>query len=109
MNEVVCSATRVCVVDERNFLGTMRCEYVCFSIVPKDGKVEVEEVPVEVVDLLEEFPNIVSNNVLDGLPPVCKISHQMDLILGASFSNKAAHRITPIETKERNRQVNDLL
>ena len=67
---------------------------MCFAIVPKDGKIEVEEMPIEVAELLEEFPDIVLDNVLDGLPPVQKISHQMDLIPGASLPNKAAHRMT---------------
>ena len=66
------------------------------------GKIEVEEVPVEVVDLLEEF----LDNVPNGLPLVRKISHQMDLILGASLPDKAAHRMTPAEGEELNRQVN---
>ena len=38
MNEVVFSATRVCVVDGKKFLDTMRHEDVCFVIVPKDTK-----------------------------------------------------------------------
>ena len=29
MNEAVCSATKVCVVDGKKFLDTMRCEDVC--------------------------------------------------------------------------------
>ena len=82
---------------------------MCFYIVPKDEKVEVEEVPTKVEELLKEFPNIVLDNVPDGLPPVRKISHQMDLIPGASFPNKAAHRMTPAESEELNRQVNELL
>ena len=65
--------------------------------------------PAEVAHLLEEFPDIVSDNVPDGLPPVCKISHQLDLILGASLPNKEAHRITLAESEELNRQVNELL
>ena len=32
----------------KNFLDTMRHEDVCFAIVSKDGKTEVEEVPAEV-------------------------------------------------------------
>ena len=67
---MVCSATRVCVVDGKNFLNTVRHEVVCFAIVPKDGKIEVEEVPAKVVDLLEEFLDIVLDNVPDGLPLV---------------------------------------
>ena len=53
-----CSAAKVCFVDWKNFLDTMKHEDLCFSIVPKDGKVEVEEVPGKVVDFLEEFPNL---------------------------------------------------
>ena len=68
---------------------------MCFAIIPKDGKEEVEEAPVEVVDLLEEFPNIVSDNVPNGLPLVWKISYQLDLISRASLPNKAMHRMTP--------------
>ena len=41
-----------------------------FSIIPKEGKEEVEEVPTEVAYFLEEFPDIVSNNVPNELPPV---------------------------------------
>ena len=65
--------------------------------------------PTEVANLLEEFPDIVLDNVLDGLPPVWKISHQMDLIPRASFPNKAAHKMTPAKSEELNRQVNELL
>ena len=109
MNEKVCSAARVCVVDGRKFLDTMRREHVCFVIVPNDGKVEVEVVPIEVADLLEEFPNIFSNNVPNGLLLVPKICHQMYLILGASFPNKAMYRMTSTKSEELNRQVNELL
>ena len=59
--------------------------------------------------MLKEFLDIVLDNVSDGLPPVWKISHQMDLIPGASLPNKATHRMTPIESEELNRQVNELL
>ena len=75
IDEKVCSAARVRVVDGRKFLDTMRHEHVCFAIVSKDGKVEVEELRAEVANLLEEFPDIVLDNVLDGLPLVQKISH----------------------------------
>ena len=38
MKENVCSASRVCIVDGRKFLDTMRCEHMCFSIILKEGK-----------------------------------------------------------------------
>ena len=95
----------VCVVDGKKFLDTMKHEHVCFAIVPKDGKIEVEEVLAKVANLLEEF----LDNVRDGLLLVQKVSHQLDLIPRASLPNKAAHKMTPTESKELNRQVNKLL
>ena len=66
--EKVCGSTRICFVDSKEFLKGMKHEHMCFSIIPKDSKEEVEEVPV---DMLGEFSDIVP----DGLPPVRKISH----------------------------------
>ena len=106
---MVCSATRVCIVDGKKFLDTMRHEDVCFEIVSKDGKAKVEEVPAKAAYFLKEFPNIVLDNVLDRLPLVWKISHQIYLIPGANFSNKAVHRMTLAESEKLNRQVNELL
>ena len=74
-DEKVCSVVRVCVVDGRKFLDNMRPEHMCFAIVPKDGKEEVEEVLIKVANLLEEFLDIILNNVPDGLPLVWKINH----------------------------------
>ena len=37
-NEKVCSAARVCVVDEIKFLDAMKCEHMCFSTIIKEGK-----------------------------------------------------------------------
>ena len=82
---------------------------MCFSIIPKDRKEEVEEVPIQVADLLEEFLDIVFDNVPNILPPMWKISHQMDLIPRVSLSNKVAHRMIPTESEELNRKVNELL
>ena len=93
--EKVCGSARVTFVDGRKFLDGMRHEHVCFALIPKASKEEIEDVPVEVADLLNEFQDIVFDNVPNGLPPVRRIIHQMDLILGARFLNKEAHKMTP--------------
>ena len=73
--EKVCNAARICVVDGKDFLKGMKHEHMCFAIIPKDSKEEVEEVPTKVVDMLGDFSDIVSDNVPNGLPPMKKISH----------------------------------
>ena len=105
----VCSAVITCFVDGKEFLKGMKREHVCFAIIPKDSKEEIEEVPTEVADMLGEFFDIVSNNVPDGLPPMRKINHQMDLVPRANFPNKVVHRMTPTKSEELNRKVHELL
>lgn len=73
--ENVCSATKIYFINAKEILKCMKCEHMCFAIIPKDSKEEVEEVLAEVVDMLGEFFYIVSANAPDGLPPMRKINH----------------------------------
>jgi hypothetical protein len=59
--------------------------------------------------LLEEFTDIVVDELPCSLPPIRSISHHIDLIPGASLPNKAAYRLTPQENEEVKRQVQDLM
>ena len=76
---------------------------MCYALIPRKDKEGSSEIPLEVSDLLSEFGDVISDNVLEGLSPVRQISHQIDLIPGASFPNKATHRMTPTETEELNK------
>lgn len=107
--EKVCNSAIIFYVDGRKFLEGMKHEHVCYALIPIMDKEGSEEVPVEVFGLLNEFQDIVFDNVPEGLPPVRKISHQINLILGASLLNKATHRMTPTKKEELNRQVEELL
>ena len=69
----------------------------------------IDRVPEEIVELLNEYKDIISDDIPNGLPPVRSISHCMDLIHEASFPNKAPYRLTPTENEELNRQVHELL
>ncbi|KAA0057112.1 uncharacterized protein E6C27_scaffold153G00040 [Cucumis melo var. makuwa] len=44
-----------------------------------------------------------------GLPPLRGIEHQIDFIQGATLPNMAAYRTNPTETKEIQRQVEELM
>jgi hypothetical protein len=58
---------------------------------------------------LQEFKDVFPAEIPPGLPPLRGIEHQIDLILGASLPNRAAYRTNPEETKEIQRQVQELL
>jgi hypothetical protein len=69
----------------------------------------MDELPEEVQELLENFIDIVVNELPNSLPPIKSISHHIDLILGESLPNKAAYRLTPQENEGVKNQVQEFL
>ncbi|XP_044465446.1 uncharacterized protein LOC123195704 [Mangifera indica] len=57
----------------------------------------------------EEFEDLFPESMPDGLPPLRGIEHQIDFIPGAQIPNRLAYRSNPEETKELQRQVDELL
>jgi hypothetical protein len=69
----------------------------------------VDDLPEEVQELLDNFVDIVVDELLNSLPPIRSISHHIDLIPGESLLNKATYRLTPRENEEVKNQVQELL
>jgi hypothetical protein len=59
--------------------------------------------------LLDNFADIVVDELPRSLPPIKSINYHIDIIPGASFSNKETYRLTPQENEEVKRQVQDLM
>ena len=60
----------------------------------------LDDFPTEVRVLLDEYVDIIVDELPNYLPPIRSISHHIDLIPGASLPNKAAYRLTPRENEE---------
>ena len=65
----------------------------------------VDDLPDEVQELLEEFADIIVDELPRSLPPVRSVSHHIDLIPRANFTNKSVYRLTLQENEEVKRQV----
>jgi hypothetical protein len=65
--------------------------------------------PHAITNLLQEFKDVFPAEIPLGLPPLRGIEHQICLILGATLTNHAAYRTNSGETKEIQRQVQELL
>eukprot|EP00253_Pinus_taeda_P006919 PITA_06919 len=52
------------------------------------------------LQMLEEFTDIVVDDLPDKLPPKRSISHHIDFIPEASFPNKAAYQMSPKDNEE---------
>jgi len=66
-------------------------------------------VTVSVEFLLQEYKNVFSKEISNGLPPLRGIEHHIDLIPRASLPNRPAYRSNPYETQEIQRQVHELM
>jgi len=66
-------------------------------------------IPSVAVSLMQEFDDVFPEDIYNGLPPLRGIEHQIDLVLGASIPNRPAYRSNLEETKEFQRQVDELL
>uniref|UniRef100_A0A2N9HAU1 Reverse transcriptase domain-containing protein n=1 Tax=Fagus sylvatica TaxID=28930 RepID=A0A2N9HAU1_FAGSY len=61
------------------------------------------------VSLLQEFEDVFPEEMPNELPPIKGIEHQIDFVPGATIPNQPAYRSNPEETKELQRQVEDLM
>ena len=68
-----------------------------------------ESLPSVVVSLLQEYEDVFSNDVPSGLPHIRGIQHQIDFVSGVTIPNRPAYRSNSEETKELQRQVEELL
>jgi hypothetical protein len=80
----------------KEFLQEERKETFCLAVILKEVK-SVENpnvVSTEINLLLDEFKEIIANDLPKGLPPVRSISHQIDLMPRSSLLNKVPYRMT---------------
>ena len=75
-----------------------------FSLVGKPKVIltstNLDDFPTEVRVLLDEYANIIVDELPNVLPPVRSISHHIDLIPSASLPNKATYRLIPQEDED---------
>ncbi|KAH9716808.1 hypothetical protein KPL71_021586 [Citrus sinensis] len=84
---------------------------------PVDGKLMVEDAEVQRDNIFhtrchikdKDFDDVFPNEVPNSLPPIRGIEHQIDFVPEATIPNRPAYRSNPEETKELQRQVEELL
>ncbi|GJU76537.1 transposon ty3-I gag-pol polyprotein [Tanacetum coccineum] len=59
--------------------------------------------------ILEDFKDVVPNEIPTGLPPMREVQHCIDFVPGFVLPNKAAYHMNPKEHEELQRQVDELL
>ena len=94
-------------------LAELSDDDMCYALVCKRALFSLKEIanslPPIVTNILQEYEDVFPAELPPGLPPLRGIEHQIDLIPGATLPNRAAYRTNPEETKEIQRQVQELL
>uniref|UniRef100_A0A2N9EK03 Integrase catalytic domain-containing protein n=1 Tax=Fagus sylvatica TaxID=28930 RepID=A0A2N9EK03_FAGSY len=82
-------------------------------LVYKESYLNLDEtnksLPSLAVSLLQEFEDVFPEEMPNELPPIRGIEHQIDFVPGAAIPNRPAYRSNLEETKELQRQVEDLM
>src|SRR5690606_20668101 len=68
-----------------------------------------QELPSGMSKLLQEYSDVFPEEMPHGLPPIRGIDHQIDFVPGSALPNKPAYRTNPVETKELQKQVEELM
>eukprot|EP00253_Pinus_taeda_P011532 PITA_11532 len=100
-------------MSRKQFLKQVENSEMNYAVVRKTRTVllhtEITDLPIEIQQMLEEFTDIVVDDLSDKLPPKRSISHHIDFIPGASLPNKEAYRMSPKDNEEIRKQVQELL
>ena len=115
--------TKVSKVEGQNFL-TITHKHIEFMRECKDTRevhllvvkgesmsepLKVTQIPMEVQGLLEEFHDVVPEELPNELPPMRDIQHHIDLIPGASLPNLPHYKMSPRENEILREQIEELL
>ncbi|XP_024007253.1 uncharacterized protein LOC112083458 [Eutrema salsugineum] len=65
--------------------------------------------PSSISYVWQEFSDVFPEDNPDGLPPIRGIEHQIDFLPRASLPNRPAYKTNPLETKELQKQVGELM
>jgi len=65
--------------------------------------------PPQIQAVLQDYADVFPEEVPAGLPPIRGIEHQIDFVPGSPIPNRPAYRTNPEETKELQRQVEELM
>ena len=92
---------------------TIRESLVVHALIVKNTMIVEEEsnseVPERVKKVLEEYSEVLPEDLPDGLPPLRDIQHQIDLMPGASLPNLPHYRMSPKESEILQEKVQELL
>jgi hypothetical protein len=82
-------------LSERDLVKETKATKLFYALIVQKGAKEDIPIPTKVAKILEEFVDVIPNELPDGLPPKRDIQNHSDLIPGSSLPDKTAYRMSP--------------
>eukprot|EP00253_Pinus_taeda_P025527 PITA_25527 len=112
-NTAETSGVKALLLGGKEFIKQIEDREINFFVIRRPKAVvlhtQISDFPEEVQKLLQDFGDIVVDDLPDELPPRRGISHCIDFIPGASLPNKSAYHMSPKDHEEIRKQVQELL
>ncbi|XP_031375447.1 uncharacterized protein LOC116189849 [Punica granatum] len=96
-------------LSKSQFLQVMDRFSKAYALVLLEENEERGDIPPVVKSLLEEFRDVVPDEIPSGLPPMRDMQHHIGLVPEVAIPSKAAYRMSPKEHEELQCQVDELL
>ena len=81
-------------LSEKEIVKEMKETRFYYALIVQKGSEEDILIPTEVAKVLEEYIDVISNELLDGIPPKRDIQHRIDLILGSYLLNQESYKMS---------------
>eukprot|EP00253_Pinus_taeda_P002494 PITA_02494 len=108
-NTAETSGVKALLLGGKEFIKQIEDSEINFVVIRRPKAVvlhtRISNLPEEIQKLLQDFGDIVVDDLPDELPPRRDISHCIDFIPGASLPNKASYCMSPKDHEEIRKQV----
>ncbi|GJW53499.1 reverse transcriptase domain-containing protein [Tanacetum coccineum] len=91
------------------FVGLVKTSQFLFALVVVEENDIHGSIPAKVQHVVQEFADILHEEIPSGLPLMRDIQHCIDCVTGSSILNKPSYRMNPNEYAELEQQVSELL
>lgn len=89
----------IALVNRGDFIGKIKETGLLYVLLQKEEKMKLD-IPSDIREILDEYRDVMPDELPNGLPPIRNIQRHIDLMLGATLPNLPHYQMSPKEHEE---------